>query len=758
VPATKSHHAVRVGDWVVEPALDTISRDGTVEKLEPRAMRLLLCLIDAAGDVVSIEQLLSEVWAGVVVGSASVYQAVSQLRKILGDTDPEPTYIATVPRKGYRLVAAVRPVDPPADSSIVVDVSAAHSSLQPRPTRLIPWAAAGVLIVGFVALAWVWSSRYSRVEAATSIVVLPFTDMTAEKQDQPFCDGLTEELSSWLAQIPSLRVVARTSAFAFRGRNEDVRDIGRALDTNHVLEGSMRRSGDHMRIVVQLIDARTGYHVWSATYDRQIADTIKIQEEISRSVAASLEIRLTPVTARRFAARESTNPQAYQWYLLARHYQQQRTASSNSEAIQLFRRILVADPKFSLAYVGLAYALLNDNWLLGRSIKEIATEADPLLDTAIRLSPDLSEIYAVRGALRAEQLRIDPALENLRRAVTLNPNDSLAFKELGRLFLHTGQPREALVNYTRATELDPLDSLPQAQRCVTLQDLGQFAAASAACARARKLQPQSYWPFTVTSWLEAAQGRLDEALKWNARAIMAAPDVFELYRDRATWFLVLGLPARAREALEKARSETKEEQGVELVLAGVVYHESGASALRTYLTGTRLAQSRNADPLLELAYVQLLSEDPAAAKALADRALQAEDFTAGMLDDPWQAARWGHSNNLTLALVELRVGEAQEAMRRLESVATTLDQLVRNGEKRYGVDELRATVLALRGDPDGAMRSLRRAAELGWRRSWWAQREPDLATLWARNDFRALMEQVDRSNAELRDRIDREAR
>src|ERR1700730_687266 len=117
MPVPKSHHAFRVGDWVVEPALDTISRGGVAEKLEPRAMRLLMCLITSDGGVVSIERLLAEVWAGVIVGPASVYQAISQLRKILGDTDPEPTYIATVPRKGYRLVAAVQRVDPPARES-----------------------------------------------------------------------------------------------------------------------------------------------------------------------------------------------------------------------------------------------------------------------------------------------------------------------------------------------------------------------------------------------------------------------------------------------------------------------------------------------------------------------------------------------------------------------------------------------------------------------------------------------------------------
>jgi transcriptional activator of cad operon len=762
MPPAKPQRAIRVGDWVVEPALDTISRAGTVQKLEPRAMRLLLCLIDADGGVVSIEQLLTEVWAGVIVGSASVYQAVSQLRKILGDTDPLPTYIATVPRKGYRLVAAVRPVDPPppqvpaqkAATDKVAAGGTADESLPQAPpvSRARRSAVIAALIAGLILVAWPLLRRHPPLaESMASIAVLPFTDLTAEKHDQPFCDGLAEELSNWLAQIPSLRVVARTSAFAFRGRDADVRAIGKALNTNNVLEGSMRRSGDHMRVVVQLIDARTGYHLWSAAYDRQVSDTIKIQEEISRSVAASLELRLTPATAQRLAARGNTNPQAYQWYLLARHYQQQRTAQSNSDAIELYRKILTADPKFSLAYVGLAYALLNDNWLGGRPITEIAAEAQPLLQAALELNPNLSDVYAVRGALRAEQFRIDAALDDLRHAATLNPSDSLAFKELGRLYLlQKGQPRDALINYTKAAELDPLDSLPQAHRCVALQDLGRFADASAACARARALQPQNYWPLAVTGWLQAAQGRIDEALKWNARAIEAAPDVYQLYNERSMWLVAIGLPAQARETLEKARAATNDEEAVAIALADVAFAEGGIPALQAYLSTTRLESSPHFATLLQVAYCKMLAGDPAAAKTFVERALKAPDYLPEGLINPWDMSRWGYSDELVLAVVEMRTGNTAAAKRRLDAVSAALDDLVRNGVKRFGVDEVRASVLALRADGDGAVRSLARAAELGWRRSWWAQREPALSTIWARDDFRALVARIDQSNSELR--------
>jgi TolB-like protein/DNA-binding winged helix-turn-helix (wHTH) protein len=779
--AGKSADSIQVGDWSVDTSIDTISRGGESVKLEPRTMRLLICLIDSAGAVVSMERLLTEVWSGVVVGSASVYQAVSQLRKILGDTDPEPSYIATVPRKGYRLVAPVRrgaavasgagavPVPGtslPLESGAAprsstaqlpgevapADVPASDPGVKRRPTAIV---LGGLVVIGLVAVAWIPLRRLLVTDvAAASIVVLPFVDMTADKHDQPFCDGLTEELSNWLAQIPALRVVARTSAFSFRGQDQDVRKIGKALDTNHILEGSMRRSGDHMRVTVQLIDARNGYHLWSADYDRPMDDTIKMQEDISRSVAETLEIRLTADTSQRFAARRSTNPQAYQWYLLARQYQQERTVASNDRAIGLYRQVLTADPKFALAYTGLAYALLNQNWLADRPINEIAAEAEPLLNTALSLDSGLADIYAVRGALRAEQFRNDAAVHDLDRAVTLNPNDSAAFAELGRLYLgNLGQPRDALINFIQAGDLDPLNLMPQAQRCVALQDLARFEEAAAACSRARALQPQGYWPLTVTSWLASAQGRLDEALRWNDLALKAAPDVFELYRERATFFLTLGLAPRARETLQSARTATNDDEAVNDEMSAVAYFEGGPAALRAHLAATHLEASAHAGRLLSAAYYRVMVGDVSEAKGLVERALQAADFVPEALQSPWDLARWGHSDDLTIALVELRGGDRGSALRRLDTLAATLDQLTRNGEQRFGVDELRATVLAQRGDADGAMKSLARAAEKGWRRAWWAAREPDVAALWARGDFRDLIARVGGSNAKLRDAV-----
>ncbi len=750
----------QLGDWLVDPALDTISRDKEVHKLEPRMMRLLICLAEAGGAVVSQERLLAQVWSGVIVGPASVYQAVSQLRRLLRDTDPEPSYIATVPRKGYRLVATPSwPERSPPDGTAGAEPEPSPGQAQRsgarlrfhRPRRIALVTLASLAALGAVGwLVWQplqhWLPKHER---NASIVVLPLVDMSTESADQPFCDGLTEELSNWLAQLPSLRVVARTSAFKFRGLNEDVRDIGKALDATHVLEGSMRRAGDHMRVTVQLIDARNGYHLWSSEYDRPFEDAIRIQEDIARSVADNLAIRLTLETAQRFAERRSASPEAYRLYLLARHYQQDRSREANAQAMTLYQQALAADPQFALASVGLAYASINQHYFNKLPVSAITEAAEPLLEHAAQLDPELSELYAVRAALREEQDRIDDALQDLKRAIALNPNDSWAFAELGRLYLLMGQPRDALQNEMQALVLDPLDFALHARQCLALQDLARFSQASAACERARSLQGQGAWAFVVSYWLAWSQGDALDGLRWTEAALKVDPYDIDVYERRADFLLTLGLSADSRQVEEQARAATHDDDVVNVFMARIAFYEQGAEGLREQLASSKLAESEHSRTLMWCAYLQLLLGNAAAAHDLVMRAMHAPDFDHDKFSSPWYA-RWGASDELILAATELLSGDVAAGQQHLREIDQMLDRISNAGEERWGVYSLQAKVLALSGRPDDAVKALNRAAELGWPYGWWAEREPYFASLRSRPDFRALIERVEGTNQRLR--------
>jgi transcriptional activator of cad operon len=269
---------LRVGAWRVDPRLGQISRQGEVIRVEARTMKLLLCLAGRAGEVVSIDDLLNQVWSGVIVTQDSVYQAVAALRRLLGDDAKQPDYIATVPRLGYRMVADVSPW--------VDDLSAEQS---PRMRRR-----AGVLFaIGAAFCVVLICISITDHVPQRSVAVLPFLDLTTQAMNEEyFADGMTEELIDKLSRIPGLRVPAPTASFFFKGKRLTVAAMAKALGVAYVLDGSVRKSDTTLRIAARLVRAADGYVVWSATYDRPAGDKLWVQDEIAREVAQELRMAL----------------------------------------------------------------------------------------------------------------------------------------------------------------------------------------------------------------------------------------------------------------------------------------------------------------------------------------------------------------------------------------------------------------------------------------------------------------------------------
>jgi TolB-like protein/DNA-binding winged helix-turn-helix (wHTH) protein len=269
---------LRVGDWCVDPNSGQISRNGETARMDERTMRLLLCLAGHAGEVVSIDDLLNQVWSGVTVTPDSVYQAVATLRRQLGDDPKQPTYIATVPRLGYRMVAKVSPW--------------AEQSAVPAP---VPRHRAGIVLAAVAVLAltaaaaYIFRGKVGDNHRAASIAVLPFLDLTEEMNHGPFADGMTEELIDKLSKIPGLRVPPPTSSFYFKDKQIPVADIARTLGVAYLLDGSVRKSGERLRVAARLIRADKGYVIWSETYDRSLDDILMVQDDIAGEVTKALK-------------------------------------------------------------------------------------------------------------------------------------------------------------------------------------------------------------------------------------------------------------------------------------------------------------------------------------------------------------------------------------------------------------------------------------------------------------------------------------
>jgi transcriptional activator of cad operon len=289
---------LRVGAWCVDPRTGQMSREGEVVRVEARTLRLLMYLAERAGEVVSIDELLSHVWSGVIVTPDSVYQGVAALRRILGDDPKEPRYIATVPRLGYRMVAQVGPlVEEPFD---LAPRPAPADQRPPAPsyisgTRalLIALAVACLAALTVLLLNNNLAARHPASTASAapprSVAVLPFLDLTSQAMtEEYFADGITEELIDKLSKISNLHVAPPTSSFYFKGKRATVSDMARSLGVAYILDGSVRKSGSMLRISARLVRAADGYVAWSETYDRPEGDKLWVQEDIANEVARAL--------------------------------------------------------------------------------------------------------------------------------------------------------------------------------------------------------------------------------------------------------------------------------------------------------------------------------------------------------------------------------------------------------------------------------------------------------------------------------------
>ncbi len=742
----------RIGEWRIDPTLDEIGRDGRRIKLEPRMMRLLCCLAARPGEVVSINELLDRVWSGVVVGQSSVYQAVAHLRRLLGDTDEAPRYIATIPRKGYRLLAPVQAGDgegaAPGDAA---DTPPQTEPGKPRASRRSAATialAAAVLVVLLAGGAWFWQRAHSPVQGIPAIAVLPFDDLSEDASNQAFCDGLTDELLNSLARLPNLRVIGRTSSARFRDHKSDARSVGDALGVTHVLEGSVRRNGDRLRVSAQLVGTADGFQLWSNSFDRPASDAIQIQTQIARAVVDALSLRLAPEAEQRLERGPTTQVNAYDLYLLGRHQQQQRTPEALERAIEYQLAAIAADPGFALAHAGLADAYMARYYYANRPLDETAKLVQQEVDAALRLDPELAEAYAAWGVLLTEQWRTDEAIVALKRALSINSNYGDAYLRLGAAYEYDGQPREALAAYDQVAILDPLHTQLHVRRCLTLQNLGRYAEAERACERGFELQPDLPNALWASGLNALAQGDLAAAVGHYRAALARAPNRADIRAELVLVYADLGMNELA--AREIARLHEGDMRAPQLLVEARASLAAGDTAgVKQSLLALPAGGTAPRDRV-DAAFLALAAGDTGlVAKLSAGLAGgKLEDETA--FEPGLYKTRWGVCELCSLALLDRRQGDAADAAR-LESTARTyLDQVESAGHVWHGLHYLRATLLAQGGDAEGALKSLERAVDLGWRRAWLLQADPALAGLRDQPRFARLLSRIDEANANAR--------
>ena len=554
---------LRIGSLRVDPALDEIVRDGRVIKLEPRAMRLLLCLAAHAGEVVSVDYLLKEVWPDVVVTPDSVYQAVANLRRMLGDDPKQPIFIANVVRRGYRLLPAVEAwVDPPAPPLLTTPATPSRAVAPSRTfppsariRRYFPAALVAIIVaLGIVVALQFWHRPRHKPATASAVVVqdssvavLPFQDLSESKDEEFFADGLTEEIIDLLANVPALRVPARTSSFYFKGKTTSVQHIAKALGVAHVLEGSVRRSGDTLRITATLSRADNGYQLWSQTYELGKTDVFAIQDDIAAAVVRNLQAIILAPKLR--TAAPPANFDAYIAVLRARFLLNHETDSDNRQAIAALQRAVALDPTFAVAWAELARAhrdrasyfdeIPDADMNLARSQAEKALALDPKCAEAHEVLADIKLIFD-----------FDPA-GSIRESDAIEAADPSARVHDAYAFYSGCVVGPCYEQVIRATDEeianDPLNPSPYSTQALARYVFGDLARAERDVRHAIALSPTSGYRHYL--WVRILLSRQDRAQLSEVTKIL--PDSLYNRASLALAFHALGRAAEADAALQQ---------------------------------------------------------------------------------------------------------------------------------------------------------------------------------------------------------------
>jgi TolB-like protein/DNA-binding winged helix-turn-helix (wHTH) protein/Flp pilus assembly protein TadD len=481
---------LRVDDLLVDRVRRRVTRDAVEIPLSRRSFDFLLALVRVAPEVATFEQLMVDVWPGVVVGSETVSQRVKILREALGDSASRPRYVAGVRGRGYRVVAPV---------SVAADPAADHPPGHAAEARTVlpafkVWVAAAALLAALLLVPFFaaplagWGDRAGAApeSAAATLAVLPFADLSEEQDQAYFSEGLAEELVTLLGRTSTLRVIARRSALALMASDEEAVVAAARLGVTHVLSGSVRRAGDHVRISLQLVNAGTRSTVWSQSYDGELGDVLRVQEEIASSVATALAAELL---AEPHPGRTPLDTSAYDDFLKAQYFYDRRAQGDLSRARDYYQRALASDPRFARAWTGLAGLYLlevasgkiprDEGLARAQEAAQHALSLQPgLPDAHVRLGQSFHAAGDLHAAARHFRAALDAghdsplvlstaadeaaargnlarAIELQQRAVAIDPATFVHRANLAVFLAADGRLEEALVEYTIALELNP---------------------------------------------------------------------------------------------------------------------------------------------------------------------------------------------------------------------------------------------------------------------------------------------------------------
>jgi TolB-like protein/Tfp pilus assembly protein PilF len=465
VDVTKTTHQarspVRFGNFEADINAVELRRQGAKVKLQEQPFQVLQILLERPGEVVSREELRRQIWPAhtFVDFEQGLNNAIKRLREALGDSPENPQFIETIPRRGYRFVAKLN-----------------------QPAKCI-----------------------------RSLAVLPLENLSRDPEQEYFAEGLTEALINTLVKIGELQVVSRTSAMQYKGVHRPLREIAQELHVEGIIEGTVLKAGERVRISIQLVDARADIHLWAEHYDRDLRDILALHSEVAQSVAREIQVKLSPVDEARIAKGHPVNPEAYDAYLKGRYYWNRRPAELG-RAIQYFEQAMSKDPAYTAAHVGLADCLNSLTGLGIVPVNEGSDKAKRLAQKVFEIDNSSAEACTALAYASLFEYDFATAERGFERAIQLNPQYAFAHQMFGCYLGWMGRYEESCTEVRRAVRLDPLSSTFNAFLAVIYLYARRYDQAIEQCQKALELDPNSASAWGFLGWAQSCKLRHEDAI------------------------------------------------------------------------------------------------------------------------------------------------------------------------------------------------------------------------------------------------------
>jgi TolB-like protein/DNA-binding winged helix-turn-helix (wHTH) protein/Tfp pilus assembly protein PilF len=563
--AAPASRLLRFDSFELDVRAAELRKGGIKLRLQGQPIQVLAKLLSCSGELVTREELRAEIWPAetFVDFDHSLHNAISRIREVLGDSAETPRYIETLPRRGYRFIRPVEKVGIPEPQQLPVSEPAVAVPIEaPRTTTraaLIAGLSVVVVAAAGLVLAPALARRSSAIPSVRSIAVLPMDNFSGDPAQEYFADGMTDELITDLAKIGSLRVISRTSVMRYKGTRKGLPEIAKELNVDGIIEGSVTRSGQRVRITAQLLYGPTDKHLWAETYERDLGDILSLQSEVAQAIAQQVRAELTPQQQARLGSTRQVNPEAYDAYLRGRYYlwNDYTTPQPLNMAKQYFEESVRKDPGFALAYSGLADAYAYLGFFHQLSTESAYRSAEEALRQASALDDSIGEIHDTQAVLDW-RYRWDwnGADRELQQAIALAPSYICAHEDRAEYLAFQGRGAEARAEVAKSMALDSSVSSDLTESAVDYQ-LRDFAGLIEASRRGMALNPKEWLEYYFLGVGYEGTGKQLEAIVEFQRAVELSGGDQDATAELAYAYAGIGRKAETRKMLHNFQRETK---------------------------------------------------------------------------------------------------------------------------------------------------------------------------------------------------------